>query len=153
MLNRKWVRIVLLSLPLLFILGCIFLRDTAYGIADNLLPPCNTYVSLGVLCPGCGLTRCIMAVMDGDLLLALRSNAAVVFLFLCIGLFYAEIVLLSFGKDVRILPRKVWFWVTVGIIAAVYFVARNYIPELAPLPAEWDAVVEQCSPFLVCNVK
>lgn len=138
MLNRRWVRAVLLSLPVLFVLGCIFLRDTAYSIAANLLPPCSTYALLGVLCPGCGLTRCIMAVMNGDLLLALRSNAAAVFLFLCIGLFYMEIVLLSFGKDVHILPRKTWFWITVGIIAAVYFVARNYIPVLAPLPAEWN---------------
>ncbi len=136
MLNRTWVRILLLSLPVIFVAACILLRDFAYSLAVNVMPPCDTYSKLGFLCAGCGLTRCILAIMEGNLFLAVRSNAAVFLLFVCVVLLYIEILLLSFGKDVRILPRKPWVWVIVGILAAVYFVLRNFFDVLAPLPLE-----------------
>ncbi len=133
-LNRKWVRILLLLLPVIFVITCVLLQDTALWIAENALPECVSFAELGIYCPGCGLTRCILAVMNGDLWLAFRNNAAVTVLFICIVLLYAEMIMLSFGKDVHLLPRKAWIWILLGIAAGAYFVLRNFIPELQPLP-------------------
>ncbi len=128
-----WVRVLLLSLPVMFIAACIMLRDYALWLAENILPECVTYSEFGIYCPGCGLTRCILAVMNGDILLAIRNNAAVMALILFVILFYGEIVLFSFGKDVHLLPRNVWFWVTFGVLCALYIVLRNFVPQLQPI--------------------
>ncbi|MDE6021227.1 MAG: DUF2752 domain-containing protein [Ruminococcus sp.] len=132
MLQKTWVRIILLMLPLAFVMCCIFLRDLAVYIAENILPPCDSYSHLGIYCPGCGLTRCILAIMYGRLWLALRCNAAVFCIFIAAMLLYAEIALLSFGKDIHLLPRKAWVWITFAFIAVIYLVLRNFIPEIMP---------------------
>lgn len=132
--SKTWVRVLLLSLPVVFITACVLLQDTALWIAENVLPECVSFVELHIYCPGCGLTRCILAVMNGRLWLAVRCNAVVTMLFLFIALLYTELVFLSFGKDVYLLPRKAWVWILFGIMAAGYFVLRNFIPELQPPP-------------------
>lgn len=132
MIRKPWVRAVLLSLPVIFVLCCIILRDYAFYIAQNYLPPCVSYSHLGIYCPGCGLTRFILAIMSGDLWLAFRCNAVIFCLFAALIAIYAEFVLLSFGKDVHLLPRKPLFYVIFAIAAAVYFVLRNFVPILEP---------------------
>jgi hypothetical protein len=134
MLQKTWVRIVLLALPFVFVICCILLRDTAYYIAENLLPECESYSNLGIYCPGCGLTRCILAIMSGDLWLAFRNNAVIFCLFTFVALLYAEAVFLSFGKDVHLLPRKAWFFIAFGVCAVLYLVLRNFVPILEPVP-------------------
>ena len=134
MLQRTWVRILLLAVPIAVIAGAVLLRDTAVQLAKEVIPPCVTYERLGIYCPGCGVTRCILALMQGNLWLALRNNAAIIALLFMLVLLYAEAVLLSFGKDIHLLPRKSWFWIAFGSCAAVYFAARNFIPELMPVP-------------------
>lgn len=133
MLQKKWVRIALLLLPVLGIAAAVLLHDTAVFIARDILPPCDTYTLAGIYCPGCGLTRCILALMEFDILLAFRQNAVVVLLLTALMLLYAEVLLLSFGKDVHLLPRRPWFWILFGILAAIYFILRNFLPELMPV--------------------
>ncbi|MBQ8515814.1 MAG: DUF2752 domain-containing protein [Ruminococcus sp.] len=132
MLKRKWIRIGLTALPAVLLLAAILLRDNAVYLAEEVIPPCNTYELLGIFCPGCGLTRCMLALMHGNVWLAFRCNAVVVLLLLALVLLYAERVLWCFGRDVRILPRMGWFWICFGICAAGYFVLRNFVPELSP---------------------
>ncbi|MGN0630949.1 MAG: DUF2752 domain-containing protein [Ruminococcus sp.] len=132
MFQKTWVRAVLLSLPVVFVLCCIFLRDFALYMAQNVLPPCESYYYFGIYCPGCGLTRFVLALMSGHIWLAFRCNAVIFCLFAALLALYAEYVLLSFGKDVRILPRKPLFYILFAIAAVIYFVLRNFIPILQP---------------------
>lgn len=134
MLQKTWVRIVLLAFPVAFVLCCILLRDFAFHLAADVLPPCDTYSHFGIYCPGCGLTRCILAIMHGDIWLAFRCNAAVLCLLIAAVLLYAEFVLLSFGKDVQLLPRKARVYIAFAAVAVIYIVLRNFIPELQPPP-------------------
>lgn len=132
MLQKAWVRAILLALPVIFVLCCIFLRDYALYIAQNILPPCDSYSHFGIYCPGCGLTRFILAIMAGDLWLALRCNAVIFCLFAALVGIYTEFVLLSFGKDVHLLPRKPLFYIIFALAAAAYLVLRNFVPVLEP---------------------
>jgi len=45
---------------------------------DNLLPPCPFYALTGLLCPGCGSTRCLHALVHFDLAQALSMNPLLV---------------------------------------------------------------------------
>lgn len=42
--------------------------------------PCILHELTGLYCPGCGLTRCCLALLQGDVMLAFRQNAAVLIL-------------------------------------------------------------------------
>jgi len=132
MMQKSWVRIVLLSLPAIAVIGCILLKDFAVYIADNFIPSCDFYSSFGLYCPGCGLTRCILSIMHGKIWLAFRCNAFAFCMILGLLILYIEAVLLSFGKDVHILPRKSWFYVAFAVASAVYLILRNVVPILAP---------------------
>ena len=123
---------VLLAVPVLLAAACILFHDAALYMAREVFPPCSTYVLLGIYCPGCGLTRCILALMEGNVILALRCNGAIVCLLLFLVLLYAEWVFAAFGREVKLLPRKIWFWIIFAACAVIYFILRNYIPLLMP---------------------
>lgn len=90
-------------------------------------PGCLFHCITGLLCPSCGGTRAYLALLNGNLVLALRYNFAMVLLlpfFL-----YAAFMLgrIAFSKtrslkDARIPARLIWILLAVVII---YSVARN----------------------------
>lgn len=47
---------------------------------SSLLPPCPIHQAFGILCPGCGATRALAALLRGHLREALRLNALFVLL-------------------------------------------------------------------------
>ena len=51
-----------------------WVRATGLGV------PCPFHMLTGLYCPGCGVTRCISALLQGNWQAALRSNAAIVVL-------------------------------------------------------------------------
>ncbi len=94
---------------------------------------CKLYTLTGIHCPSCGITRCIRAMLDGDILLSLRNNLAVPFMVLLIFLSYVELLCDIFGKKVKLIPRKSLFWWIVLGVFIIYFILRNFIPEIAPV--------------------
>lgn len=72
--------------------------------------------------------------LHGDILLAVRNNATLPFLALLLVCLYIELIFDIFGKPIKILPRKpiVW-WIIMGLFG-VYYVLRNIIPGLGPVP-------------------
>ncbi len=63
------------------ILYYLFVRFTGWGL------PCLITKITGKLCPGCGITRMAMALIEGDFALAARNNLLVLCL-LPFGLFF-----------------------------------------------------------------
>ena len=72
--------------------------------------------------------------LHGHFLIAIRNNATIPFLALLLLCLYIELLFDIFGKPKKLLPRKPWLWYSVIGVFMVYFVVRNFIPEIAPIP-------------------
>ena len=96
--------------------------------------PCPSYTFFGIYCPGCGTTRAVKALLGGDILLAIRQNAAIPALILLAALYYLEFALKIFGVRFRIPPlHNVKFMVILLVLWLAYFILRNFIPAIAPI--------------------
>ena len=94
--------------------------------------PFNSF--LHIYCAGCGATRAATALMRGDILLSLRQNAAVIVGLILVLLLYIELVLKVFGKSFRFpLIHNAKFYFVLLALWLTYAVARNFIPEIAPV--------------------
>lgn len=91
---------------------------------NSLLPPCPVHALTGLYCPGCGSTRCLHALLHGDLPLALAMNPLLVISLPLLGL----MALNAAGwRPVWLTPLmrplakpRLWLWVLPG-----YAVLRN----------------------------
>lgn len=109
-----------------------------YLVSDNILslmshiPPCPFYVLFHKYCPACGNTRSVTAILHGDLLGALRFNIVPMILIIISLLGYFELVTYSFATQIKLLPRKLSFYLTLIALLVFYFIARNFIPYFVP---------------------
>ncbi|MBQ8079604.1 MAG: DUF2752 domain-containing protein [Oscillospiraceae bacterium] len=130
---RKWY--LLWLPPVLAICGIVFYRPLLWierFAADHILF-CPFYDITGFYCPGCGGTRSLTALLHLHPLLAIHENPSVPVLLVTGILLYAEKVAALFGKPVRIVPRKLAFWLTGFGLLFIWNIARNIIPELMPV--------------------
>lgn len=122
--RRIW-QVGLLSLPVLGLLAWLFLTPLLLEWAAA-FPRCPVKKLTGLLCPACGNTHCVMAMLKLDLLTALRANL----FFPCLGVFllagYVELVMRAFGRPVRLLPRRpAFYWCALGFFL-LYWILRNF---------------------------
>ena len=93
-----------------------------------MMPPCRLYYFFKLMCPGCGGTRSVEALLRGDILTSFRLNPLVIFGVLLGVAFYAELIFSIFNKRIKIVPRSMAFlWAMIGLFS-VFFVARHFIP-------------------------
>lgn len=102
----------------------IFIKFKLKGVLDS-MPFCVTYGKYGIYCPGCGNTRAVKALLNGDIPLSLRCNPIIVFIILLMILWYLE-----FAFNKKILPRSYMPWAVLIILFIVYYIARNFVPIL-----------------------
>lgn len=106
-------------------------RDFFISLACK-LPPCLFYSTFHLYCPACGNTRSVTALLHGELVPALRYNITPVLLGIILLLAYLELAAYSFFKPVRLLPRKLSFYLILLSILILYMIIRNFIPYLTP---------------------
>ena len=94
------------------------------------LPSCSFRAQTGLYCPGCGATRAIRRLMQGDLLGALRYNSLLFILAPCVVYILAYDAY-DLWRGVMV-PRRGVRNVAVFCLCAIiaYFILRN-------LPFEW----------------
>ena len=94
------------------------------------IPLCPVYHLTGLHCPGCGAIRSVHALIDGDVLLALRNNVLIV---VALPLAAAGVVLWTVrrvqGRIMNLLPPTAVVLALVALVA-VFAVLRN-------LPTFW----------------
>lgn len=71
--------------------------------------------------------------LHGHFITALRNNPAMPVIAFLLLMLYLETVIGIWGKDVKLLPRKGWFWGCVIGAFLVFYVARNFFPVLGPV--------------------
>lgn len=93
------------------------------------VPLCPVYHLTGLHCPGCGAIRSVHALLEGDLALALRSNAVL--------MLALPVVALGFGRwtlrrirGLRTAPPPSRVVLVCAVIAVVFGILRN-------LPVFW----------------
>lgn len=125
-------RIIIAVTAPLIALVVFILRDwlvsmvVRYGV-------CSFNLLTGYYCCGCGNTRSVNALLHGNIMLSLRNNIAIPFLSLLLVGLYIENTFCIFDKKVCIIPRKWQVWTAIGVFFGIYYIARNFIPAIAPV--------------------
>ncbi|MBQ8010781.1 MAG: DUF2752 domain-containing protein [Oscillospiraceae bacterium] len=94
---------------------------------------CVFHKTTGLYCMGCGGTRSMMALLHGDIPRAFHNNPAAPLLLVVLFLMYIEKCAAALGKPIKILPRKLAFWMTVLAIQFIWNLIRNFVPAMLPI--------------------
>lgn len=127
----KIYQIALVCLIPFAVILAAFIFSKAFGYNFKLYG-CYLYELSGFYCPGCGMTRAAVALLNGDILLSLKNNAFVLIGVLLLAMLYVELLFKAFGRTIKTPVRNKYFLIFILIIWAVYSVLRNFIPLLAP---------------------
>ncbi len=92
---------------------------------------CPFYTRTGMLCTGCGNTRSVIALLNGDILTSLKYNITPIVICVLILLFYAENLIGCLGKQVHLIPRKMSYFIVFLLFMSAYYILRNFIPFLS----------------------
>ena len=128
--GRHWV----LVLPPVFALLAVLFHEPLVSLANILgrLYACPLHTFTGILCPGCGGTRSMLALLRGHFSEALHDNPAAPGLVLILLLLYLEAIFAAFGKPVKLFPRSVVFWGIILGVHLIWAVVRNFVPAMQP---------------------
>lgn len=131
-MNKKRVTesISQISLLTIILLGYYFLNDKT-----NFAIPCLFYEITNLYCPGCGITRCLFALLEGKVFLAFHYNALVCVLLSLFLLFkFYKIYLYINSSPKKALISPIFSYIL--LIATILFgILRNFeiFKFLAPI--------------------
>lgn len=111
----------------------IFLLKSWIICAAGLFPECSLHRLSGYYCPGCGNTRSVICLLNGDVIGSLHNNITPIFLIMLLVLLYAELLFSIFEKKIKLLPRNNIFWFTVMGMVLLYYLMRNFFDIIAPI--------------------
>ena len=130
-MNRiKLYRIITILIPPA-IIAAFIMRDQLVALSEY-FPKCTFYSLFHLYCPSCGNTRSVLALLNGNILGSLRYNLSIAIITILSLLAYIEFAAFSFGKRIRLLPRRLSFYICLIIIMVTYWIVRNFIPYLTP---------------------
>lgn len=133
MLDSKRIRKLILSLLIIIIMLIFFLYlNKNYGFYI----PCLFHKLTNLYCPGCGITRCIVSLLKGNISAAFKYNQLVFILlpFLTVYFIYKIYLYLTNNQDKIIKKIPNIIWIILLIITILFGILRNikYFPFLRP---------------------
>lgn len=133
MLDSKRIRKLILSLLIIIIMLIFFLYlNKNYGFYI----PCLFHKLTNLYCPGCGITRCIVSLLKGNISEAFKYNrlAFILLPFLTIYFIYKIYRYLTNSQDKIIKKIPNIIWIILLIITILFGILRNikYFTFLRP---------------------
>lgn len=126
MKNIRIRQVILVELPFIAFAAGLWVKFHFDSIT-RLFLPCPFLSITHRLCPACGNTRSVGALLRLDVLTALRWNITPMVLLLLLFLLYVEQLFAAFGKKKLFLPRNSIFWYVVLFGMSGYYVLRNFM--------------------------
>lgn len=130
MSKKNLLKIVTLLIPVLMVV-LFAVHEYILSWFIN-LPNCPALSWFDIYCPACGNTRSTIALFRGDIFTSLRYNIVPLLLVVLLLASYIELATYSFGRHIRLLPKKLSFYIVLIILLMAYFIIRNFIPYLTP---------------------
>ncbi|MDD6204248.1 MAG: DUF2752 domain-containing protein [Firmicutes bacterium] len=124
-------RIAVLAAPAAAILLCAVFAQKLIALGES-FPKCLSRTLFDIWCPACGNTRAVQCLLRLDILGSLRYNITPAVLLTVAGLFWCELIFRTFGRTVRLYPRKPLFSYLLTGFMLLYYIVRNFIPFLMP---------------------
>ncbi len=94
------------------------------------LPGCRFHELTGHLCPACGNTRAVFALLQGHPLRSIGYNPMIFTLCAALLCCYGEMVCTAIGKPRRILPRSMALFGVILTVVLGYDILRNFFPAI-----------------------
>ena len=126
---KKHLSVGLAVLPLVFIFALMCLKNELICFLAY-LPDCRFRSQTGFLCPACGNTRCILAMLNGHFIQAIKYNIVPPVLCILAVAGYTELLLSGFGIRKKLIPRSYVFLTVLLTVVILYLSLRNFIPWL-----------------------
>lgn len=131
--KKLFYRAILFTVLILLVVGASLLY--AYiNVKYSIGAPCAINYFFGIYCPGCGLTRAAVAILNLNFYQAFRYNAfsliVIPIAFFVVICFLWEWV---FKKSSIILKIPTWFLIIGVILFMCYGIVRNFIPYFKPV--------------------
>lgn len=129
-MNRK---ITALLIPPAALAVCYCISRLFVNFIFGIHYMCPIKLFTGFLCPGCGATRALSALLRLDVITSLRDNPIIILMCIFLVMLYLQFLTGTLGSPKKIIPdSKVFCFVLSGIIIC-YYIARNFITVLQPL--------------------
>ena len=93
--KKTFLKILIIISPVILFVLAYF--GAKFFDAHDSHSTCITLTLFGFYCPACGMTRSVIALMNGDILLSIRQNAMVLVFALLYAVFYIWYVLRLFN--------------------------------------------------------
>lgn len=134
--NTKLLNLVIKGTPVVtataIACGCVFV-GLNNPETKSFLAPCGFYAATGLYCPGCGMTRALHSVLNGNILKGIQFNAILVLALPVLMYFYVWWTMWAFTgrKMPTFTVSKKVAWALVA--AAVIFAVGRNLPGAIPL--------------------
>lgn len=126
-------KISVLILPFLAFAAAWLISKGFLKIIDKYHYICPIYIITGYLCPGCGGTRALKYMLSGHLFISLKCNPSVILISLFILFSYIQLFTETFFKRKKIIPGNKYFYIVLTGIMILFYILRNFIPQLMPV--------------------
>lgn len=116
---------------ILLILAPFALYFIFYGMSDKIIAisdgfeKCIILEKYGILCPGCGNTRCVKALLKGHFIKAFEYNITIPLIMLMFLFYYVCYIFKTAGLKIPQFVRREKVIVFLVIVLIVYYFIRN----------------------------